>query len=135
MVNHFVNIRVGEVLGHTLNCPKPSSNYPSAKGSITSLNPRTWKNTHFYEKKRYLWAENKLWPFFSHWSDAVPKLLCQGHWAIETTVCQVMMSCLLHLRCLYKCLPSRRRATFPTRKVIGRSPPIYEAERFHYFLP
>ena len=41
MVNHFVNNRVGEVLGHTLSCPKPSSNYPSAKGSITSLNART----------------------------------------------------------------------------------------------
>ena len=41
MVNHFVNNRVGEVLRHTLSCPKLSSNYPSAKGSITSLNPWT----------------------------------------------------------------------------------------------
>ena len=41
MVNHFVNNQVGEVLVHILGCPKPSSNYPSAKGSITSLNPST----------------------------------------------------------------------------------------------
>ena len=127
IVNHFTNNRVWESLGHTLGWPKLSSNDSSSKGSITSLKPRTWKNMHFFEKKRYLWAENFFFPFFSHSSNAVLKVNCQGHWAFGTTVWQVTMPCLLHLRCQYKCPSSRGRATLQKRKLIGRSTPLFEA--------
>ena len=127
IVNHFTNIRVWEILGHTLSWPKTSSIYFSSKGSITSLKPRRWKNTYSFEKKRYHWVENKLLPFFSHSSKAVLKVICHGHWAFGTTVSQVTMSCLLHLRCQYKRPSSRGRATFQTRKLIGRSSINFEA--------
>ena len=127
MVNHFTKNRVTEILGHTFSWPKPSSNCFSTKGSITTIKPRRAKTSiflFFVEKKRYLWAENKLVPFFWHSSNAVLKLVYPDHWAFETTVWRVMMSCLLHLRCQYRCPSSRRRATSPTRKILGRSSPV-----------
>ena len=134
MANHFTNNRVWDILGHILKWPTTFSNFSSTKSSITSVKPMTWQNAHSFEKKRYLRARNELFPFFSHSSNADLKLICHGHWGFGTTVWQVTMSCLLHLRCQYKCPSSRRRATFSTRKLIGQSSPIFEAEGPHYFL-
>ena len=132
MANNFTNNRVWEIAGHTLNWPKRFSNFPSTRDSITSLKPRTWKNTQFFEKKRYFWAENKLLPFLSHSSNADLRLVCQGHWAFGSTAWQYTMYFLLHLRCQYKFPSSRKRATFPRRITIGHSSPFFAAERHQY---
>ena len=112
IVNHFTNIRVWEIFGHTLSSPKLSSKDSSTKSSIISVKPTTWKNAHFFEKNRYLWAENEILPFFSHSNNAFLKPNCQRNSFFWTTVWQDTMSCLLHLRCSYKCQSSTRRATF-----------------------
>ena len=112
IVNPFTNNRVWETLGHTWSWSKPSTNYSSKKGSITSLKPATWKNLDFLEKKRYLRAEYKLFPLFSLSSNAVLILNSQGYWDFRTTVWQVTLSCLLHLRCQYKCPSSVKELSF-----------------------
>ena len=75
MVNYSTKNRVWEFLEHTLSWPKYFSDDSSTKGSITSLKPRTWKNTHFFGKKRYLWAENKILPFFLTLEQRSPQTL------------------------------------------------------------
>ena len=57
MVSHFTNDRVWEILGHTFSWLKSGNS--STEGSITSLKPRTWKKTHFWEKTLPLsWKQN-----------------------------------------------------------------------------
>ena len=65
MANFFTNNRVRENSRHTLSWPTRFSNFYSTKDSITSLTLKTWKKYAIFEKKSYLWAENKLPPFFS----------------------------------------------------------------------
>ena len=138
MVNHFTKNRVWEILGHTLSWPKSVSNYSSTKDYITSLKPRTWKNTLFLRRNATFELKTN-YCLFSHTRAMQSSNLwvlnqrSQDHWAFGTTVWHFTMSCLPHLRCQYKC-SSGRRATFPTRKIKSRSSPVFEAERPHYLF-
>ena len=97
MANHFANDRVWESLGHTLNRPTRFSKFSSAKSSITSLQPRSWKNTQFFEKKRYHWAENNLCLFSNTRATLTSDLFVK---AIEFSE-QVFDRLRYHFCCIY----------------------------------
>ena len=59
MVNHFIRMRVPEVVGHTLSWPKSFSDYSSTKNSIISLKHRSKKTHIFWEETLpSLWKQN-----------------------------------------------------------------------------
>ena len=66
MANNFTNNRVWEFLGHTLSGPTGFSNFSSTKNSITSLKPRTLKNTQFFFRRNATFELKTNYCLFSH---------------------------------------------------------------------
>ena len=54
MSNHFTKNRVYKALGNTLDWLTSYADFSSSKDSINSLKLRSWKNTHLFQKKRFI---------------------------------------------------------------------------------
>ena len=116
MANLFTNNRVWVILGHTFRCQTLLLNLLPQKVASVLFNLGREK-TRIFRRRNATFELKPIIAFFSHSSNAVLKLIRQVHWVFGTTVWQGTMSCLLHLRCQYKCPSSRRRAIFPKRNL------------------
>ena len=97
IVNHFTNVRVWEILGHTVSSPNSSSKNSSTKGSITSVKPTTWKNAHFLRRNATFELKTKYCLFAQTRATRSSNLIVKGTQFFE----QLFDKLRFHVCCTY----------------------------------